>query len=392
MIFLGCLFDRKDEKSILDNNKGGLSNAANTFQWNLIDGINEISEKPIDIVNVLPVGTFPKNYNKLFLETKKWSYGASDNTEIGSINLPFLKQFIREKKVKNLIRKKGDKNIIIYSAYLPFLRAVRRLDKSYNISLIVTDLPEFYDLGKTSGFRKMLRKGNNKLIYKCLKRIDSFVLLTEQMRKPLKVGERPYVVVEGIAKTLQMAVNLPQQGKRVVFYAGTLHYQFGIKTLLEAFEMIDDENYELWICGNGDAEEEIKALAQKDSRVKFYGYLTKTDVARYQSRATVLVNPRTNEGEYTKYSFPSKTMEYLAAGKPVIMHKLDGIPDEYDEYLYYINGPSAEDLKDAITKACSKTDDELALFGAKASKWVLKEKSPAGQAKKIIRMMENERI
>ncbi|MBR2471847.1 MAG: glycosyltransferase, partial [Clostridia bacterium] len=107
-----------------------------------------------------------------------------------------------------------------------------------------------------------------------------------------------------------------------------------------------------------------------------------------QSRASVLVNPRTNEGEYTKYSFPSKTMEYLAAGKPVIMHKLDGIPDEYDEYLYYINGSSAEDLKDAIVKACSKTDDELALFGAKASRWVLKEKSPSGQAKKIIRMIE----
>jgi len=392
MIFLGCLFNRNDEKNILENNKGGLSNAANTFQWNLIDGINEISEKPIDIVNVLPVGTYPNSYNRLFLETKDWSYGDSDNIEIGSINLPFLKQFVREKKIKRLIKKKGDKNIIIYSAYLPFLRAVRRLDKSYNISLIVTDLPEFYDLGKTSGLRKILRKANNKLIYKCLKRIDSFVLLTEQMKHPLKVGDRPYVVVEGIANTLQMAVTLPEPGKRIILYAGTLHYQFGIKTLLDAFEMIDDEAYELWICGSGDAEEEIKKLAEKDKRIKFYGYVTKQQVAQYQSHATVLVNPRTNEGEYTKYSFPSKTMEYLAAGKPVIMHKLDGIPDEYDEYLYYINGPSAEDLKNTILVACSKTDDELARFGAKASKWVLKEKSPAGQAKKIIRMIENERI
>ena len=392
MILLGCLFDRKDEKEISAKSRVGLSNAANTFQWNLIDGLNEISDKPVDIINVLPVGNFPTSYEQLILKTKKWSYMGSDNTEIGSINLPVLKQFIREKKLKHIIKKTGDKNIIIYSAYLPFLRAVKRLDKSYNISLIVTDLPEFYDLGKTSGIRKVLRKANNKFIYKCLKRVNSFVLLTEQMKEPLKVGTRPYVVVEGIANTTQMAINLPQQGKRIVFYAGTLHYQFGIKTLLDAFGMIDDEKYELWICGSGDAEQEIKKLAAVDKRVKFYGYLTKPEVAQYQSRATVLVNPRTNEGEYTKYSFPSKTMEYLAAGKPVIMHKLDGISDEYDDYLYYIKGTSAEDLKNAIEEACSKTDDELALFGAKASRWVLKEKSPAGQAKKIIRMIENERI
>lgn len=392
MVFLGCLFDRKNEEKISAESKVGLSNAANTFQWNLIDGINEISDKPVDIISVLPVGTYPGSYTKLFLETKSWSYMGSENTEIGSINLPFLKQFIREKKTKHLIKKIKDKNIIVYSTYLPFLRAVRRLDKSYNISLVVTDLPEFYDLGKTSGIRKILRKANNRLIYKCLNRIDSFVLLTEQMKEPLKVGDRPYVVVEGIANTSQMAVTVPDPGKRIIFYAGTLHYQFGIKTLLEAFEMIDDENYELWICGSGDAEEEIKKLAEQDSRIKFYGYVTKQQVAKYQSRATVLINPRTNEGEYTKYSFPSKTMEYLAAGKPVIMHKLDGIPDEYDEYLYYINGPSPEDLKNAITKACSKTDDELAFFGAKASRWVLKEKSPAGQAKKIIRMINDERI
>ena len=38
------------------------------------------------------------------------------------------------------------------------------------------------------------------------------------------------------------------------------------------------------------------------------------------------VNPRQNNEEFTKYSFPSKTMEYLASGVPVVAYKLDGIP------------------------------------------------------------------
>ena len=122
MVFLGCLFDRKNEAKISAESKVGLSNAANTFQWNLIDGLNEISDKPVDIINVLPVGTYPGSYAKLFLETKSWSYKGSDNAEIGSINLPFLKQFVREKKIKKLIKKIKDKNIIVYSTYLPFLR------------------------------------------------------------------------------------------------------------------------------------------------------------------------------------------------------------------------------------------------------------------------------
>ncbi len=393
MVFLGCLFDREEEKKILDNSKCGLMNAVNTFQWNLIDGINKILEKPLCIINVLPVGTFPRAYKKLILKTKTWSYDNSKNTEIGSINLPFLKQWIREHKIKKILKKSSDKEIIIYSTYLPFLRAIKGLDKSWHISLIVPDLPEYYDYEKPSVVRKVLRNINNKLIYKCLDRVDSFVLFTEHMKEPLKVGNRPYTIVEGVAFAQPEAESIDNEnGKKVIMYAGAFHYKYGVKTLVDAFSMIEDKNYELWLCGTGEAKAEVENAAKSDKRIKYYGYCTKQYVNELQKKATVLINPRPNEGEYNKYTFPSKTMEYLAAGKPVIMYKLDGIPDEYDNYLYYINGSSAEDLKNTIMDVCSKTDEELAHFGAKASKWVLKEKSPAGQAKKIIRMINNERI
>jgi len=52
MLLLGCLFDRKREKEILSLSRSGISNAANTFQWNLIDGINTQLDSPVNIVNV----------------------------------------------------------------------------------------------------------------------------------------------------------------------------------------------------------------------------------------------------------------------------------------------------------------------------------------------------
>lgn len=37
----------------------------------------------------------------------------------------------------------SDKEILIYSTYLPFLRAIRKLKSDVKITLIVTDLPDF---------------------------------------------------------------------------------------------------------------------------------------------------------------------------------------------------------------------------------------------------------
>lgn len=396
MLFLGCLFKEEDEKKILELSNSGVSNAVNTFQWNLLNGLNNTTS--IDIINILPVGTYPKHYKRLFLKTNKWMWKENkDNLEIGAINIPGLKQYLRYKKVKKEIKtrlsnSKRDSNIVIYSTYLPFLKAVYKLDRRVKITLIVTDLPEFYDLSKVGILRKILRKIYNYFIYKYLSRIDSFVLLTEQMKKPLKVGERQYIVVEGIADTENIDESndnlfYKKSDTKIILYTGTLHYQYGIKSLLEAFMLIKNNDYELWICGSGEAEDEIKKLLFEDKRIKFFGFLAKDEVKKLQQKATVLVNPRPNEGEYTKYSFPSKTMEYMTSGKPVIMYKLDGIPDEYDEYLYYFNGTSPENIATKILEVCEQSEQELILFGQKAKHFVADNKNEIIQAKRILNMI-----
>src|SRR5450756_1381411 len=185
MIFLGCLFDRKQEKELLSMTNLGMSNATNTFQWALIDGLNQHLVSPISIYNALPIGTYPRQFQKLILPTKNWSYHGSHNTELGCINLPFVKQYMRFCKAEQLLKQTKDKEIVVYSVYLPFLKAVQNLDSSYHVTLVVTDLPEFYDFGKTSLLRKWFRTRNNHKIVACLKRIDAFVLLSEQMKEPL---------------------------------------------------------------------------------------------------------------------------------------------------------------------------------------------------------------
>lgn len=396
MLFLGCLFRKEEEKEILRLSKGRVSNASNTFQWSLINGLNEIIS--LDIINVLPVGTYPKHYNKLFLKTKKWAFQKNrNNLEIGSINLPVFKQWLRYKKTKNEIELRffSDKklsNIIIYSAYLPFLKAVYKLDRRVNVTLIVTDLPEYYDLSKVGVIRKIARKINNFFIYKYLSRVDSFVLLTERMKNPLKIGNRPYCVVEGIIDTENLDDNKScaissNTYKKTILYSGTLHYRYGIKNLLNAFKLIENNDYELWICGSGEAENEIKSMSSEDKRIKFFGFLIKDDVKKLQQQATILVNPRPNEGEYTKYSFPSKIMEYLASGRPVLMNKLDGIPDEYDEFIYYFNSLKPKSIASKIVEVMEK-EEERKQLAEYARQFVLNNKNSVVQARKVLEMLD----
>ena len=389
MIFLGCLFDRNKESYYLSRSKCGISNAVNGFQWNLIDGIEANLGNPPKIINVLPVGIFPLQYKDFLLKDRVWNYKNTQNYELGCINLPFIKQYQRYLRCRKLLKKSDDKNILIYTPYEPFLKAAYKLDKSYNVTLVVTDLPEFYDLGKVSALKKFLRKRNNKKVYKYLERIDNFVLLTEQMKDPLNVGARPYTVVEGICSQQQSGFErkINSDVKRIL-YTGTLHKQFGIGNLIDAFSMIKSPDYELVICGGGDYENTIIETAKNDSRIKFLGYVSKEEVLRLQSEATVLVNPRLNVGEYTKYSFPSKTMEYLLSGVPLIAYKLSGIPDDYDKYINYVTDNSPETLRDVLVEVC---EDIGGIYEQKASQaidFLKSEKSPRKQAEKILSLMK----
>lgn len=392
ILFLGPLYPCDCELKIKENSISNISNAPNVFQWNLLNGLHKLIGDNLKVINVLPVGIWKKEYRDFILKDRKWEYNGIVGNEIGCINLPFVKQLQRSLKTKKILKKVADKDteIIIYSAYMPFLRAVYKLHKSIKITAIITDLPEFYDLGKTTEIRKKLRERQNRMIYKYLNRIDRFVVLTKQMCEPLKIGNRPWICVEGICNTDNTPSQVSSNKIKAILYSGTLHYKYGIKNLLDAFEKIDSKDTELWICGGGEAESEIKKLAVKDSRIKFFGFCTQEKVAKLRAEAAVLVNPRTNEGEYTKYSFPSKTMEYMASGKPIVMYKLDGIPDEYDEYLNYVDTDfdDISGLKNAIMNVIDNYDDALKK-AENAEKFVLENKSGISQANKILKLIDS---
>ena len=136
--------------------------------------------------------------------------------------------------------------------------------------------------------------------------MDSFVLLSDYMAKELNIGKKPRVRIGGIFNPSLIIKPIIKEKKKTIFYSGTLASHYGVLNLLHAFMKIENTDYQLWICGEGNTKSEIIKISEIDTRIKYFGQIPHEEVLELQSRATVLVNPRTSQDEFTKYSSHQK--------------------------------------------------------------------------------------
>jgi glycosyltransferase involved in cell wall biosynthesis len=164
--------------------------------------------------------------------------------------------------------------------------------------------------------------------------VDSYILLTEHMKEHLPVGNKPYRVAEGIIEKFPDLPAPTVSGKeKYVVYTGKLFERFGVKALIDGFRQLENPDYRLVLCGKGDCEAYARAAQAQDRRIMFMGQVTPEEALKWQSRASAVVNPRNVVEEYTRYSFPSKNIEYLLSGKPVVGYFLEGMPQVYQDFI-----------------------------------------------------------
>ncbi|HPF88510.1 MAG TPA: glycosyltransferase [Candidatus Limiplasma sp.] len=396
VLFLSLLYHPETVKEVTALSRVGLQNQANSFQWAMIEGLknNLRAGETIEIVNSLPVGIYPRQYRRLRLRRKAF---GKQFTEIGSLNLPYCKQNQRERTARWMLQRwveqsSQNRMIVVYSLYLPYLRAVAAVKQRYpevKTCIIVTDLPG--RLGLASGRKGLPQKmeyrmGNESM--RLAAQMDGFILLTEQMTEPLSALHKKYCIIEGMTSDQGIApqqITMPKDSRPAVAYTGTLNRELGIAELLEAFQQMN--NVQLWLCGRGDMDAAIADAQSKFDNIHSFGFVPQAQAIYLQSNAELLINPRTNQGAYTRYSFPSKTMEYMHAGKPVLCCKLEGIPAEYDEYLTYIQPQNAEGIRSAVQGMLHKTQQERDDIGRRAKEFVLSKKNNIMQGKKAVDLL-----
>ena len=249
---------------------------------------------------------------------------------------------------------------------------------------IVTDVPGHLSYARKISFTQ-------KVNLAVMRSFKSYLLLTEQMSEVVNPKKRPYIVMEGHVDQSMAAMENTLEGKyekQVIFYAGSLMEIYGIGNLVEGFLSAQLPNAELHIYGSGDYTEKLKKQAEGNKAIRYCGVAPNSDIVKAELAATLLVNPRPTNEDYTKYSFPSKNMEYMASGTPVLTTKLPGMPEEYYPYVYLLEDESAEGMAKALKEILSQPEEELAQKGAAAKAFVLREKSNTAQAKKLLELVD----
>lgn len=392
IVFLGTLYTPQDEKRLLKESKRGLQGAANNYQWALIRGLSQVCGEPIPVINSVPMGTYPR-YCKILFE--KGSVTKTPEAEVrshGYINLPVIKQLQRKRyayrSLKQLIRSSQPVTVIAYSLYAPYLQALYKLKKKYKhfqYILVIPDLPGIYGLESRNPVIRLIQRISGKKEFKMAQSADGYVILTEQMAQPLSIQNKPYVVIEGIYNRQGSETASPaREGVPVILYTGALDRAMGLDTLVQAFCKLPAGSAQLHLAGNGPYVKELEQICLENPDIRYLGYLSKGEIDVLQRRAAVLVNPRPAGDDFTRYSFPSKTIEYLSTGTPVVMNQLPGIPEDYNEHLFYTQRSDAESLAKALQRVLETDEQTLAAHGAAAKAFIENEKSGAAQAKKIV--------
>ncbi|MEH7106444.1 glycosyltransferase [Bacillus sp. JJ1764] len=397
ILYFGTACSSETFHLINQNSKIKSSAAPQSFQNLLLKGLIE-ADVDLDIKTVLPIAHYPIS-TKFFIQNKKDKIvHGKYTTYLPAINLLGLKQVcylmdsvqtVIKWNLKN--KKEKERIILIYGMYMPVSLPLVLLSKLFGFKTVtfVNDLPELmFKYTKESGIKSYLIPIYIKLSRFINDKFDGYLCVSKYLGEIVNSKNKPNEIIEAFADIENGTSDLlPLKREKAIMYAGTLHKQFGIDKLLYAFKEIKDPELELWLFGTGDLANEIISEAKNDSRIKYFGMKSWEEVVEHEKRAQLLVNPRFSGDEYTKYSFPSKTMEYMLSGTPVLMTKLKGMDEEYFKHVYITTNETVLGWKEALEKTLQRNPKELEIKGKGARQFLIKNKNLRAQTNKLVDLL-----
>lgn len=396
LLFITGLYPIGSESLLQSNCRHlGLQIASNSFQWALVEGLIE-NNVELTIFSYPYLPCFPLHYKSLFSPFRGIEYnGKIVGSMYSYCTLPVIKQWHIQSLIRNHVEKylRGLKDqeptyILTYTPSPSFVTPLVSLRKKYNIRIcsIVTDLIELYNdpIYKRVALKRLQGKWLAKKTANNYSYIDKYILLSDAMKDIIPSAKERSIVVEGIASIKSYPHHEVKDSNKSLLYTGALAAHSSVNDLVDAFCLTTNTNYRLVICGDGVWKDYILEKAKVDNRIDYRGVVSRKDALALQQSATALINPRKPNITVTKYSFPSKTMEYLSSGTPMIGYKLEGIPKEYYQFFYAVEDLSNEGLAHVIETVLSKPQIELNQKALEAFNFIANNKTAKKQASRII--------
>ena len=366
----------------------------------LLEGLREHISSKLYVLSAYP--TNRKWSKKFYFKKRKETFNQTDYHYLPFFNFPVVRQaglffgsFIKTFTYLCINRNTYIICDLLTSSITLGARMASRLYKKPCIA-IVTDVPSYRAgaiLKMYSSFNRYIKSYLSNYKAKRMYSFDGYILLTQAMNDVVNKKNKPYIVLEGHCDSNMRDINntLDTKAKqRIILYTGGIHEEYGIRIMIDAFLQCNHNDWELHICGDGNYKTQLTELTKENKCIKYHGLVPNKVAVDMQLAATILINPRLTNAEYVKYSFPSKTLEYMASGTPVITTNLPSMPEEYKQYVYIAYDESVDGFKNVLQEVMTMDRHVLHHKGTQAKKFVLENKNNVSQARKIIDFIMNE--
>ena len=333
-IYISFFVDKESQTQMKFSNKNGSVFSSIKFNRNILSGLSRLYDKTITISEA-PIGSFPDKSKKIYF--KGFSNGS--NIYCSFLNIKFLRNiFIRKsitknikKSLKKLEKEEYEVDIYCVEAHSPFVAACSKIKSKIikNKVFVSLDLPNKMNFLKKSLLYRVLKHFDNKNILKNISYFNKFIFLTKHMNDFYK--RETFFVFNGITNSF-FPYSESRSEERYLLYTGTISDEYcDFKFLKDISKMCEKEHIYIYVAGAGDIKNFHKYFLDC-SNVKYLGLLTPDELLPYINNCVGLINTRPNN-EIFKYSFPSKIIEYLASGKPVVSRYLSCFSDDILSYL-----------------------------------------------------------
>jgi glycosyltransferase involved in cell wall biosynthesis len=265
----------------------------------------------------------------------------------------FCKSIIKKVLVKNNIDL-----ILLYGVATNGIQCIE-LSKELGIPLIFRTLDVVHKLVKIPILTNIVRNYEKKVISNAnlvLSTTPHLVKYTEEMGANSKNTKYFPLGINSLHfKPMKKDNSLTQElgldkNDQIIIFMGTLYSFSGLDYILKNFHILQKnfKQIKFLIIGGGPELKNLKSLCSNlklDEHVIFTGFIKQNKIPKYFSLADICLNPFIIN-DITNKIIPTKILEYMSCGKPVLSTPLKGtlqlLPDEnfgivYSEQINFID-------------------------------------------------------
>ena len=338
-----------------------LPTQTHNFAWNLVAALQAAGAR-VALLSVLPVPNCPE-YPRIIIRSGRISSRGASGISLGFVNLLVLKHVTRFAACLHrgaaFVRRQAPKVVVVHGIHTPFLLFARLLRRQgQRICLVMTDPPGIVR-DADGALARLLKRLDRRLVERLAAGFDGVIALTAALADDF-APHVPRLIVDGfVDEALRHGESAgPEHTDDTVTiaYAGGITREYGVANLVTAFRSLENPQLRLSLYGRGTLDDWVRSECAADVRITHHGVLARSDLLPQLRRARVLVNPRPADQAWVKYSFPSKLLEYLALGVPVVTTRLAGLGAEYSGLLHFTENDSVPALAAALQAVLADPD------------------------------------